>query len=215
MILKSLVVGPIAANCYILGDEKSGQGVIIDPGSEGDRILGMVKETGLTVQFIIATHGHFDHTAAVAQLKKNLKCDFLLHQEDIPFVRFSKESAQAWGFDIDQVPDPDKLVKDGDIFNLGNLEMKIVHTPGHSPGGISIHITREKIVFTGDTLFQGSIGRTDLKLGSMDDLIRSIKEKLYIFPDDTVVYSGHGDQTTIGEEKKYNFFVRGDSQNGK
>lgn len=209
MILKRLVVGPIAANCYVLGDEKSEEGVIIDPGSEGDRILAVVKETGLKIKFIIATHGHFDHTAAVAQLKKNINCDFLLHQEDIPFVRFSKESAWAWGFDIERVPDPDKFVKDGDILNLCDLELKIIHTPGHSPGGISIHLPREKIIFTGDTLFQGSIGRTDLKLGSMEDLIKSIKEKLYVLADDTVAYCGHGEKTTIGEEKKYNFFVRG------
>lgn len=209
MILKSLVVGPIAANCYILGDEKSGNGVIIDPGSEGDRILAMVKEVGLTIQFIIATHGHFDHTAAVAEIKSRLGCDFLLHRDDIPFIQSSKESARAWGFNIDQVPDPDKFVKDGDIFHLGDIELKIIHTPGHSPGGISIHLAREKILFTGDSLFQGSIGRTDLTLGSMDDLVKSIKEKLYVLPEDTNVYSGHGGQTSIGEEKMYNYFVRG------
>jgi glyoxylase-like metal-dependent hydrolase (beta-lactamase superfamily II) len=214
MILKSLIVGPIAANCYILGDENTKQGVIIDPGSEADRVLEMVKETGLTIKFIIATHGHFDHTAAVGPLKNSLGCDFLLHQEDIPFVRHAKEAARAWGFDIDQVPDPDKFLKDGDILNLGGLELKIIHTPGHSPGGISIHLAREKVLFTGDTLFQGSIGRTDLQLGSMEDLIRSIKEKLYVLPDDTVAFCGHGDQTTIGEEKKYNFFVRSNSENG-
>ena len=209
MILKSLVVGPIAANCYIIGDESTKEGAIIDPGDEADKILRVVEQTGLQIKFLIATHGHFDHTAAVSSIKKNLECDFILHQKDIPFIQHSKRSAQQWGFNIEQVPEPNKTIEEGDILTLGNLELRIIHTPGHSPGGISIYIASEKIVFTGDTLFQGSIGRADLMLGSMEDLIHSIKTKLYTLPDETVAYTGHGEPTTIGNEKQYNMFVQG------
>jgi hydroxyacylglutathione hydrolase len=209
MILKSLVVGPIAANCYVIGDETTREGAIIDPGDEADNILRVVEQSGLQIMFLIGTHGHFDHTAAASAIKKSLGCDFLLHKKDIPFVQHSKMSAQQWGFNIEQVPEPDRTIEEGDILELGNLELRIIHTPGHSPGGISIYVAREKLVFTGDTLFQGSIGRTDFLMGSMDELIRSIKTKLYTLPDETVAYTGHGDPTTIGHEKQYNMFVQG------
>lgn len=207
MLLKCLVVGPIAANCYIIGDELTREGAIIDPGDEAEKIAAQVRNMGLDIKFIIGTHGHFDHTAAVASLKNIMACDFLLHIKDIPFVQHAQETARQWGIAIDQVPEPDKFVDDGDVLKLGSRELKIIHTPGHSPGGISIYIPGDNLVFTGDTLFQGSIGRTDFQFGSMDDLVRSIREKLYTLPDKTVAYTGHGDPTTIGDEKKYNFFV--------
>jgi hydroxyacylglutathione hydrolase len=208
MLLKCLVVGPIAANCYVIGDEATGEGAIIDPGDDAEKIAAEVRNMDLDIKFLIGTHGHFDHTAAVAPLKKMLGCDFLLHIKDIPFVQQSQRTAREWGIAIEQVPDPDKFVDDGDVLKLGSLELKISHTPGHSPGGISIYLPAENLVFTGDTLFQGSIGRTDFQFGSMEDLVRSIREKLYSLPDETVAYTGHGDPTSIGEEKKHNFFVR-------
>lgn len=209
MILKRLVVGPIAANCYVIGDRGSRDGCIIDPGDDADKILAVVRETGLEIRFLIGTHGHFDHIAAVSALKKSLNCDFLLHEKDIPFVRQSQSTAQQWGIRIDQVPEPDRLVNDGDKLSLGNLELEILHTPGHSPGGISIYVPGEKLVFTGDTLFQGSIGRTDFAMGSMEELVGSIKNRLYTLPDDTVAHTGHGESTTIGREKTGNMFVQG------
>jgi glyoxylase-like metal-dependent hydrolase (beta-lactamase superfamily II) len=124
------------------------------------------------------------------------------------FVQRSKQSALQWNIVIDQVPDPDNYLEEGDVLTLGNLELKVLHTPGHSPGGISIYIESENVVFSGDTLFQGSIGRTDFDGGSMTVLARSIREKLYTLPDETIVYSGHGPPTTIGEEKMHNMFVR-------
>jgi len=209
MILESLVVGPVAANCYIIGDESSKSGAIIDPGDEADRIVKRVEASGLRIDFMIGTHGHFDHVGAMAPLKKVFGCDFLLHQNDLPFVAHSQASAAQWGFQIEQVPDPDRTVAEGDILNLGALELKVLHTPGHSPGGICLYLSSENLVFTGDTLFQGSIGRTDFMQGSMDDLIRSIKTRLYTLPDATVVRTGHGEPTTIGDEKRYNMFVQG------
>ena len=208
MILRGLVVGPIGANCFVIGDGETGEGAIIDPGGDPEEIVQAVRETGLEIRFIIGTHGHFDHTAAVKRLKEELDADFLLHRNDLFFVRRSKQSAQNWGIVIDQVPDPDGYIEDGDVLALGALELSIIHTPGHSPGGISIYIQSENVLFSGDTLFSGSVGRTDFEGGSMEVLVRSIREKLLTLPDRTVVYTGHGPQTTIGHEKVHNFFVR-------
>ncbi len=208
MILKSLVVGPIGANCYVIGDEATNEGAIIDPGDDAQRIIRMVKDTGLTIQFIIATHGHFDHNGAMKVLKEEYDCDFLLHKDDLMFIKQSKKSAMKWGITIEQVPYPDKYVEDGDILKLGSLELTVIHTPGHSRGGICLYIPSEKLVFSGDTLFYGSVGRTDFDGGSMEELLKSIKEKLYTLPDNTVVYTGHGEETTIGNEKMQNMFVR-------
>jgi glyoxylase-like metal-dependent hydrolase (beta-lactamase superfamily II) len=208
MIVKGLVVGPVAANCFVIGDEESGDGAIIDPGGDAGKILDVVKETGLTIRFILATHGHFDHNAGVTELKRDLDVDFLLHREDLMFVQRSKGSAMNWGIVIEQVPDPDGYIDDGDILKLGTLELEIIHTPGHSPGGISFYIEKENVLFSGDTLFQGSIGRTDFEGGSMAVLAASIRERLYTLPDSTIVYTGHGPQTTIGDEKRHNMFVR-------
>ncbi len=208
MIVRGLAVGPVAANCYIIGDEKSNEGAIIDPGGDPEKILHAVKETGLEIRYILATHGHFDHSAATKRLKEELDAEFLLHEEDLSFVRRSKKSAEQWGINIDQVPDPDGYIKEDDILKLGLLELKIIHTPGHSPGGISIYVESENALFSGDTLFLGSVGRTDFDGGSMEILVTSIKEKLYALPDSTVVYTGHGPQTTIGDEKMQNMFVR-------
>ena len=208
MILNALAVGPLAANCFIIGDSATLIGAIIDPGGDADRILQSVEEAGLTIKFIVTTHGHFDHNAAAAKLKEKLLCDFLFNEKDLAFVRSSKNTAHNWGIEIDQVPEPDRFITEGDILTLGSLELEIINTPGHSPGGISIYIKSEGILFSGDTLFFASVGRTDFDGGSMPALQNSIKEKLYTLPDNTIVYSGHGEQTTIENEKLHNLYVR-------
>ncbi len=218
MILHNLEVGPLMVNCYIVGDRASGQGAIIDPGEEADRIIAKVDEAGLDIRYIIATHGHFDHNGAVAGLKRRLgaRVPFLLHEADLFFVRDSKASARRWGFDIEQVPDPDRPLVDGEVLALGGaggaggtggLKLKVIHLPGHSPGGVGLYVESENILLSGDTLFQGSVGRTDFRKSSFDDLKHSIRQKLYQLPDDTVVCSGHGPRTTIGAEKKQNMVV--------
>lgn len=208
MIVQRMVVGPIQANCFIIGDETTKKAAIIDPGDEGDAILAAVEKLGLDIEYIIATHGHFDHNAGVPAIKEKMPdVPFLLHEEDIFFVRDSKASARKWGITIDQVPDPDRFIKEGETIEVGNIKLKVIHTPGHSPGGVSLLC--DEGIFVGDTLFQGSIGRTDFRAGSMPELKSSIREKLYTLPDDTIVYTGHGPETTIGEEKKYNMFVKG------
>jgi len=208
MLLENLVVGPIAANCYILGDKTSKEGAVVDPGDDAGQILHAVKKSGFVIKYIIITHGHFDHIGAMAELKKQLNADFLMHKSDLPFVQRSKSSALNWGITIEQVPDPDRYVEDGDILKLGSLELKILHTPGHSPGGLCIYIEKENILLSGDTLFRFSVGRTDFDGGSMKELVKSIKQKLFTLPDSTIVYSGHGEPTTIGDEKAQNMFVR-------
>ena len=208
MIIRRMVVGPIQANCYIVGCEATKKGIIIDPGDEGDRIMREVEKLGLDIQFIIATHGHFDHCAGVMRLKEKIPdVPFIIHEEDLPFVKDSRNSARQWGMVIDQVPDPDRFIREGERIEVGDITFTVLHTPGHSRGGVSLLCT--KGIFVGDTLFEGSIGRTDFEGGSLDVLKKSIREKLYSLPDDTVVYTGHGAETTVGVEKKFNMFVRG------
>ena len=208
MIVQRMVVGPIQANCFIIGDEATKKGAIIDPGDEGEAILAEVAKLGLDIQCMIATHGHFDHNAGVTGIKKKMpEVPFLLHEKDLSFVKESRVSAMKWGIRINQVPDPDRFIDEGEVIEVGSIKLEVIHTPGHSPGGISL-LCGEGI-FVGDTLFQGSIGRTDFMEGSMLKLKSSIRKKLYSLPDDTVVFTGHGPETTIGDEKKFNMFVRG------
>ncbi|NYT00265.1 MAG: MBL fold metallo-hydrolase [Methanocellales archaeon] len=204
--VETLVVGPLFSNCFIVWDEKAKQGVIIDPGDDADVILKTIKNLGIEIKYILVTHGHFDHVGAVAPLKKELKVDFLAHKEDFFFIEDSEKSANRWGVDIEKAPTPDKYIEDGDKIRVGSFDLGVLHTPGHSPGGVSF--VNDSMVFCGDTLFQGNIGRTDFRKGSFEELAKSIRTQLYTLPDDTIVYTGHGPFTTIGDEKKYNAFVR-------
>lgn len=204
--VEPLVVGPLFSNCYIVWDEEEKQGVIIDPGDDADTILEAVKELGIKIKYILATHGHFDHVGAVAPIRKKLDAEFLAHKDDFFFLEDGENSARRWGVNIHQPPKPDKFIEDGEKIKVGKFELVTMHTPGHSPGGVSFH--SDNMVFGGDTLFQGSIGRTDFKQGSFEDIANSIKTRLYTLSDETIVYTGHGPVTTIGDEKKYNAFVR-------
>jgi glyoxylase-like metal-dependent hydrolase (beta-lactamase superfamily II) len=204
--VEPIVVGPLFSNCYIIWDVDTKQGAIIDPGDDADIILKAVKKLCVEIKYILATHGHFDHVGAVAPIKRELKVEFLAHEKDFFFIEDGETSARKWGFKIEGAPKPDRFIEHDDIIKVGNLELKVMHTPGHSPGGVSFLYNR--MVFAGDTLFQGSIGRTDFRKGSFEDLSKSIKTSLYTLPDDTVVYTGHGPPTTIGDEKKFNAFVR-------
>jgi glyoxylase-like metal-dependent hydrolase (beta-lactamase superfamily II) len=204
--LEKLVVGPLLSNCFLVWDDDSKKGVIVDPGDEGHVILERVKGLGIEVECILATHGHFDHVAGTAPLKNALDADFLAHKDDMFFIDEGKRIARDWGFDIEQPSKPDRFIKDGDKIDVGSFILEVLYTPGHSPGGVSF--LGQGMLFSGDTLFQGSIGRTDFRGGSMEELEKSIKTRLYVLPDDTIVYTGHGPRTTIGEEKSNNPFVR-------
>ena len=204
--VEPLIVGPLLSNCYIIWDERSTEGAVIDPGDEAHKILKVVHETHVAVKFILATHGHFDHVGAVATVKQRTGGEFLAHQDDLFFIEDGVNAARRWGFEIEQPPKPDRFITDGDQIKIGGFTLDVVHTPGHSPGGVSF--VHDHMVFSGDTLFQGSIGRTDFQKGSLDELIKSIKTRLYTLPDDTIVFTGHGPSTTIGDEKHSNPFVR-------
>jgi len=205
--VEPLVVGPILSNCYIVWDQETKEGVVIDPGDDAESILAAIGELGIEVKYILATHGHFDHVAGTAPLKRALGAPFLVHEDDLFFIEDGKNAAGRWGFEIEQPPTPDRSIAHGDVIEVGSHKLKVIHTPGHSPGGVSF--LHDNMVFGGDTLFRGSIGRTDFRKGSREELSRSIRTRLYTLPDDTVVYTGHGPTTTIGDEKRYNAFVRG------
>lgn len=205
--VEPLIVGPLFSNCYIVWDDGVNEGVIIDPGDDADVILKTVKELNVKIKYILITHGHFDHVGAVAPLKRELNAEFLAHKDDLFFIEDGENAARRWNVDIEQPPKPDRFIEDGDKIKVGGFELEVLHTPGHSPGGVSF--LYDRMVFSGDILVQGSIGRTDFRKGSFEDLSKSIKTRLYTLPDDTIVYTGHGPITTIGDEKRYNAFVRG------
>jgi glyoxylase-like metal-dependent hydrolase (beta-lactamase superfamily II) len=205
LIIKSLAVGPIMANCFILGCEETLEAAVIDPGDEADRILYTLAESNLTTKIIINTHGHFDHVSANKQLKDATGAPILIHPLDAPMLDKLSSSAAAWGLSADNSPPPDRNLEDGDEITFGNITLTVIHTPGHTPGGISLHSDGQ--VFVGDTLFAGSIGRTDFPGGSFATLRQSIQQKLFVLGDDVKVYTGHGPPTTIGEEKRDNPFV--------
>ncbi len=208
MIIKSLPVGPIMANCYILGCEETAAAVVIDPGDDVDKILLALAESKLTVNYIINTHGHFDHVGGNRQLKEATGADILIHAGDAPMLGHLKEAAASFGLSSDTSPAPDRLLEDGDSLSFGKITLQVLYTPGHSPGGISLYVPGVPgAVFVGDTLFAGSIGRTDLPGGNFDILKKSIHDKLFVLPEAVTVYPGHMGTTTIGREKRTNPFV--------
>ncbi|MGB2804130.1 MAG: MBL fold metallo-hydrolase [Candidatus Zixiibacteriota bacterium] len=207
MILKTLVVGLLETNCYILGDEKTKDAVVIDPGADFEEIDRQLRTLELKVKYIVLTHGHFDHTGALAQLKKATGAEALIHAEDSPML---SPTGQAQPFLMDSGADPcaaDRTLRDGDKIRFGENRLEVLHTPGHTPGGISL--VTDRMIFTGDTLFCGSVGRTDLAGGSLQQLIDSIKRKLLPRGDDCLIYPGHGPASSIGEERKHNPFLAG------
>lgn len=206
MIIKELVVGPIMANCYILGCEDTNEAAVIDPGDEANKILLALADASLKVVALVNTHGHIDHAGGNKKMKEATNAPVIIHSADAPMLGELASSGAAWGLSVENSPPPDRMVEDGDEITFGNITLKVIHTPGHSPGGISLYTDGN--VFVGDTLFQGSIGRTDLGGGDYGTLISSVKNKLFTLGDDVKVYSGHGPATTIGREKQYNPFFR-------
>jgi len=205
MIIKDLMVGPIMANCFIVGCENTREAAVIDPGDESDKILLALAGLKLKVKYIINTHGHFDHVGGNKRMKEATGADILIHSLDAPMLDYISRSASAWGMNAEDSPPPDLMLKDGDKVIFGDISLKVIHTPGHSPGGISLY--SDGFVFVGDTLFAGSIGRTDFPGGDFDTLISSIRKKLFVLGDDVRVFAGHGPETTIGTEKKFNPFA--------
>ncbi len=207
MIFRMLTVGPLETNCFILGDEKSKEAVVIDPGGDFKDIEEELKKFKLKVKHIILTHGHFDHTGALAQLKKVTGAEILIHTADADML---SAAGKAQPFFLDSgsgTYSADRTLQEGDKIKFGENTLEVLHTPGHTPGGISLVI--DKMIFTGDTLFCGSVGRADLPGSSYRKLIDSIRTKLLSKSDDYVIYPGHGPESTIGEERRDNPFLTG------
>ncbi|HOC08136.1 MAG: MBL fold metallo-hydrolase [Clostridiales bacterium] len=209
MILDRITAGIYATNCYVIGCENTRQGIVVDPGGDADRIMQAVEKNGLDIKYIILTHGHFDHIGALKELKDRTKAKVAIHSGDAHMLEDPGKSLAALVGSSSGTVSPDVLLKDGELLKAGDLEMEIIHTPGHTPGGICIKIG-DGVLLSGDTLFAGSVGRTDLPGGDFDSLMHSIKTRLAVLPGDTKVYPGHGVATTIEREKEKNPFLTGD-----
>lgn len=207
MIFETIVIGPLGVNCYILGCGEKREGIIVDPGADADRILAVVARLGLTVKTVINTHGHFDHIGDNGRIIEATGARLMIHEGDMPFLSRAATAAAMYGVSAENSPSPDSLLEDGMEIRFGDCSLKVLHTPGHSPGGCCLYLAAQGIVITGDTLFAEGVGRADLPGSSHESLIASIREKLMILPVDTAVYPGHGPSTTIGHEKNHNPYI--------
>ena len=202
-----LEVGPLAVNCYILEHSPSRKAAVIDPGDDGPAILSRIGDLGLSVDRILLTHGHFDHVGAVGLLREKTGAHVHIHEADAERMKTARRQGLIFGLLISDPPPPDVLVGEGDFVPFADGEFRVAHTPGHTPGCVSYIMG--KMAFVGDLIFAGSIGRTDLPGGDHEELIVAVKEKIFVLPDDTVLFPGHGPATTVGEEKRSNPFFTG------
>jgi len=203
MLITTLSVGPIGTNCYVVGCEETLEGMIVDPAGHAERILAAVEDRDLTIKYVVNTHAHFDHVGANRAVLEATGATLVVHPDEVPILK-AGGGAQWFGFQADPSPEPGLLVRDGDALHVGQLNFQVMHAPGHSPGHIMLHEADEKVLFDGDVLFHQGIGRSDLPGGSHATLMQSIHEKIFTLPDETVVYSGHGPATTVGQEKRLN-----------
>ncbi len=204
--IRGIVVGLFQENCYIVASPKTKEAIVIDPGDEPERVLELAKDMGVNIKLIVNSHAHMDHILGIQGIQEQTKAPFLLHAEDIPVLEGSSQRASEW---LQRrgvvVPSPSGYVAEGDTVSVEGLDLKVIHTPGHTPGSVSYYVNGA--LFSGDTLFQGSIGRTDMPGGSYPQIMSSIINKLITLPDDTIVLPGHQLETTIRDEKHMNPFV--------
>jgi glyoxylase-like metal-dependent hydrolase (beta-lactamase superfamily II) len=208
LIRKTFSVPPLGCNCSIVGDPATKQAIVVDPGGAPERILHEVQKLGLVVSHVFHTHAHFDHFLASGAIKQATGATLCLHQDDLDLWKNLDMQCRVFGVAAQPVPMPDYWLQDDEKVRIGQLTLTALHTPGHTPGSMSFHVPDERLVLAGDTLFRGSIGRTDLWGGDFDAIERSIRERLYSLDDATIVVTGHGPETEIGWEKESNQFIR-------
>jgi glyoxylase-like metal-dependent hydrolase (beta-lactamase superfamily II) len=208
MIFESFPVGPLACNCTLMGDEQTHEAIIIDPGDEVGRIHRRLTDLGLKLKQILVTHAHIDHVGGALKLKRLTGAPIFLNENDLPLLAMMGEQAGWLGITTPETAPPDEGLADGAHVGLDSFPAKVLHTPGHTQGSICLHFVPLKLLIAGDTLFAGSIGRTDLPGGNFDQIIESIQSRLLGLPDETKVLPGHGPSTTIGEERRSNPFLR-------
>ena len=208
MLVTGLTVGLLQENCYILGCEETLRGVVIDPGDSARAILNEVDEMGLAIEKVINTHAHFDHVMAVEAVRAATGATFHLHSDDLPILRAAPDRVREWlGARIEPIVEPDQFLEHGQRIEFGQESLEVRFTPGHAPGHVIFVDHQNRQIFAGDTLFRGSIGRYDLPRADGPNLLRSIHEQLFTLADEYVVYPGHGEATTIGDERESNPFV--------
>jgi hydroxyacylglutathione hydrolase len=208
MIFRSFAVPPLDCNCSIIGDPITKQAIVVDPGGDSARILKELEEFGLTVAYIVHTHAHFDHFLASGEMKRATGAPLWLHKADKILWENLEMQCQVFGVPYVPAPPPDRWLKDDEDLTLSEVKGLAMHTPGHTPGSMCFHFPAARMVIAGDTLFRGSIGRTDLWGGDALAIEQSIKERLYRLDEDTRVITGHGPETRIGDELRYNLYVR-------
>ena len=208
MFIRTVPVGITHTNCYIVGCEETREGVVIDPGGHPVRILKAIKESGLTIRYVLNTHCHFDHMGANADIVAATGAPLALHPAELPILK-SRGGASWFGIPVQESPLPDLELQSGQVLEVGTLRFQVLYTPGHSPGGVTFYLEEEGVAFDGDVLFRMGVGRIDLPGGDWDTLVRSIREVLFALPDETILYSGHGPKTTVGQEKRSNPWVAG------
>ncbi len=208
MILETFPVGPLQCNCTILGDEATSEAMVVDPGDNIPQILAFLARRKLTLKQIVVTHGHIDHVGGAARLKKATGAPILLNQNDLPQLAMMDEQAAWLGVAPPEIVPPDESAEEGAMIGIAGHTARILHTPGHTEGSICLHFAPENLLLAGDTLFAGSIGRTDLPGGDGRKILRSLHDRLLILPEETRVIPGHGPETTIGEERESNPWLR-------
>ena len=207
MILETFAVGPLQCNCTLLGDEDAAEAIVVDPGDEVSRIYRRISDLGLKVKQILVTHAHIDHVGGALKLKQLTGAPILLNENDLPLLKMMEAQAAWVGVPTPEVAAPDASLEDGMEVGLDRFPARVLHTPGHTQGSVCLHFEPLKMVIAGDTLFAGSIGRTDLPGGNPRQIIESIASRLLALPDDTRVLPGHGPATTIGAERNSNPFL--------